>query len=120
MEKFNSKLREERNYSHDCTMTFGSSYFVQTVFIAFNHVIIYHLPWETLDLLQGYAGSRGRVFFVPAARTYGLFIFPHKICQQIRDDRPLQGRRDCIKLIRKDKGGQRTESQRFAPCRTLK
>jgi len=33
-----------------------------------------------------------QVFFVPAAtRMYGLFIFPHKICQQIRNDCPLQG-----------------------------
>jgi len=55
-----------------------------------------------------------------AGDAYGLFIFLHKICQQIRDDCPLQGRRGCVKLIRKDKGGQRTESQRFVPRRTLK
>lgn len=84
---------------------------MQTVFIMFNYdcVIIYHLSGGGRDasfaLRMRVFADVFRVFFVPAAHTYGLFIFPHKIFQQIRDDCPLQGRRDCIKLIRKDKGG---------------
>lgn len=120
--KFQSKLidlngMEEVIVNRRSDLGGGNFFFCRgSAFIMLNYrAIIYHLSGATTASLFVCWFSRTRfgssLYELRTGSLPFLFIFSHKICQQIRDDCPLQGRRGCIKLIRKDKGGQRAESQ---------